>query len=210
MGGDSSKPTIKLNDGEMILDRPLEEPGPSFVTLSELKRTLEIGDIVAVRRDRITHYMVYIGGHKEIVIHFYARGNEEKKDQFESIMDYMLNRLLAIDSKADKDGEIALETIDAVMGSDKCAIDNRAVYVYAHLAAKGERTVVRTQQKIVFETQTKFESAVRCGSPKYNLYHYNCETFALELRYGVPLPSLQAHGKNDFMYRCDVAPIPLF
>lgn len=142
--------------------------------------------------------MVYIGGEKEVVIHFYACDGE-KKGNFQSIMDYLSNRLIKVNTKADRDGMIALESIDVVVGSDKCAIDNRASQVYWYLDLYKLRKVVRTQQKIVLEAQKKFEIASQNGCPKYNLYNFNCESFALELRYGVKLPSFQAHG--NFAYR---------
>lgn len=56
MGSYESKP-IELNDGEIILECPPDGQyreyfqGPYFVTLSELKKSLQVGDIVAVQRD---------------------------------------------------------------------------------------------------------------------------------------------------------------
>lgn len=204
MGSDSSKP-VQLNDGEMILECPPDGQfresfqAPTFVKLTELKKSLKSGDIVAVCRDAlIDHYMLYIGGDNEVVIHFYA-SNGSKKATRQSIMDYLSNRILSVDTKADRDGVIALENIDNVVGNDKCAIDNRASQVYWYLDSQELRKVVRTQEKIILEAEKKFQHAVRYGHPKYNLYNYNCETFALELRYGAQIPSFQAHG--NFAYR---------
>jgi len=61
------------------------------------------------------------------------------------------------------------------------------------------RKVYRTPEKIIEAAQAAFEAAVQNNPPEYNLRDFNCEHFALKLRYGVDMPSWQVVG--DFSYR---------
>jgi len=156
----------------------------NYTRLENLKPKLRAGDLVSASRGAIEHVVVYIGD--GYCVHFYAQGQGGKKDRKQSIIDFLLMSVPFMPAKtANHPGVVALETIDSVVGNDKCRIDNRIKQALASGLRKR-----RTAGKIVEEARKAWERGQH-SPPDYNIVNYNCEVFALEIRYGVKITSEQ-------------------
>ncbi|XP_021967822.1 phospholipase A and acyltransferase 3 isoform X2 [Folsomia candida] len=121
-----------------------------------------------------------------------------------AIFEYLVNStILGNKDSTDKEGVVALEKIKHVAGSDSCAVVNNNNHMYFHLSFTGKRLVRRSNEAIVQAARDAFDKAKSHGAPKYNLKFYNCEHFAMELRYGVAM-SVQTGDFNGSVPKDDL------
>ena len=147
----------------------------NYSTFEEVSPRIRPGDIVSVRKGNGDHFMVYIGLGK--CVHFYAAGDHEEKGIVRHFLDVLTQR----ENKTQDiwvPGVVAIERMEWIIGSGECRIDNRISKMLAMGVTKHNNVpqIARMAESIWKATQEiPYE---------YNIARFNCEIFALELRYG--------------------------